>query len=62
MSVLQACFAGGFSESKEASVDIKSIDAPSMELVLDYMYKGSCEITCDNVQDVLHAANYLEVL
>jgi len=60
-SLLQTLFSSSFPESKESCIEMESIDSATMELILDYAYTGTIEITEFNVQAILQAASFLQV-
>ena len=54
-------FAGELEESKQHVVTIRDIPASIMEVLLDYCYTSTVEITEDNVQYLLPAAGILQL-
>ena len=57
----QAMFTGDLEESKKRVVTIREIPEAVMELLLDYCYTFTVEITKDNVQDLLPASCILQL-
>lgn len=57
----QAMFAGDLEESKQHRVTIREIPASIMEVLLDYCYSSTVEITEENVQYLLPAACILQL-
>lgn len=56
---LRAMFTNGMLESARDTVDIHGIEAETMDLLLDFMYTCSIEISVENVQHVLQGASLL---
>ncbi|KAH0625263.1 hypothetical protein JD844_033665 [Phrynosoma platyrhinos] len=54
-------FAGGLKEDCQGIVNLQAIHAPSMSLVLDYMYSGNVSIQEDNVEGLLELSNLLQI-
>ncbi|EDO46854.1 predicted protein [Nematostella vectensis] len=66
--VLSACsayfdamFTGNLLESKKQVIYIKGIDETALQLLVDFAYTGKAEITQENVQLLLPAANMLQL-
>lgn len=57
----QAMFTGDLEESRMPVVTIRDIPPHTMELLIDYCYTSTIEITEDNVQDLLPAAGILQL-
>ncbi|XP_038056677.1 actin-binding protein IPP-like [Patiria miniata] len=67
-AVLSACspyfqgmFASGMREAHQDSVDILGIDPHVLQLLLDFMYTGYVQVEADTVQDLLSAADMLQL-
>ena len=58
---LRAMFTNGMLETEKNKVVIHGIEPVAMELLLDFMYTGSIEMTVDNVQYVLQGASMLNI-
>ncbi|BFZ20955.1 hypothetical protein BsWGS_23995 [Bradybaena similaris] len=56
---LRAMFTNGMLESEQQFVELHGIEAPTMGLLLDFMYTCSIEVTVDNVQAVMQGASML---
>ncbi|XP_065676838.1 kelch-like protein 12 isoform X1 [Hydra vulgaris] len=54
-----AMFNGNMKESKEKIIEINSVSLDVMKLVLNFIYTGSIQLSNDNVEDVLQAANLM---
>jgi len=54
---LKAMFTNGMLETDQDVVDIRDIDAPTMQSLLDFMYTSTIEITVNNVQNILQGAS-----
>jgi len=50
-----------FEESKQHRIILKDIDPKALELLLEYIYTSKIQITEDNVQTLLPAANLLQL-
>ncbi|XP_042312293.1 kelch-like protein 35 [Sceloporus undulatus] len=57
----QAMFAEGLEEGCQGIVNLQAIHAPSMSLVLDYMYSGDVSIQEDNVEGLLELSSLLQI-
>ncbi|XP_077869622.1 kelch-like protein 6 [Saccoglossus kowalevskii] len=55
-------FDSGMKECQQRKISIKAIEATTMGSLLDYFYTGKTTITSCNVQSVLRAANFFQVL
>ena len=49
-------------ESHQSKIPIKEMEASTLRLVLDYVYTGKAELSVDNVQNVLSAANLFQMV
>lgn len=58
---LRAMFASGMKETRQSTIELKGVDADGFRLILDYAYSGEVEVTTENVQDLLSAANFLQM-
>ena len=56
----KAMFSSDLRESKEAKVCLNDISPWTMKRVIEYAYTGRLEITVDNAQDMLAAANLFQ--
>ncbi|XP_046429029.1 actin-binding protein IPP [Neodiprion fabricii] len=56
-----AMFTGGLVEEQQELVEIHSISAKILSLLIDFVYTGNVEITQDNVQELFAAADMLEL-
>jgi hypothetical protein len=59
---LRAMFTNGMLESEKSMIEIHGIDPDAMDGLLDFMYRGSLEITIDNVQALLQGASLLSMV
>lgn len=60
--VRQTMFQSKYVESKQNVVNLKSIEAETMSLLLNYAYTSGITITRTNCQNLLSAANLLQVM
>ncbi|XP_071964808.1 kelch-like protein 24 [Antedon mediterranea] len=58
----ETMFTSDMKESKEERVQIQGATCKSLELILDFAYTGSVEITRENVQCLLEASDFFQVL
>ncbi|XP_073925271.1 kelch-like protein 38 isoform X2 [Castor canadensis] len=56
----RAMFCSNFRESIEAKVQLKGIDAPTLEQIIMYVYTGEAHITATNVLPLMGAASMLQ--
>jgi kelch-like protein 38 len=56
----RAMFCSNFRESIEAKVQLKGIDAPTLEQIIMYVYTGEAHITATNVLPLMEAASMLQ--
>ncbi|XP_012274970.1 actin-binding protein IPP [Orussus abietinus] len=56
-----AMFTGGLVEGQQELVEIHSISAKILSLLVDFIYAGNVNITQDNVQELFAAADMLEI-
>ena len=56
---LKAMFTNGMLETDQDVVEIRGVDAKTMENLLDFMYTSTVEITVNNVQSILQGASML---
>lgn len=54
---LKAMFTNGMLETDRDLVEIRDIDASTMQNLLDFMYTSTIEITVNNVQSILQGAS-----
>ena len=54
---LKAMFTNGMLETDQDVVEIREIDAATMQNLLDFMYTSTIEITVNNVQSILQGAS-----
>ncbi|XP_030055903.1 kelch-like protein 35 [Microcaecilia unicolor] len=57
----RAMFGGSLKEGHQEVVSIQKISAPSMTLLLDYMYGGNLVIEEENVEGILEACDLLQI-
>ena len=62
MFVFQAMFTAGLAETGQDLVTLNGVEAGMMAGLIDYAYTGNININKHNVQNLLSAANLLEVL
>ncbi len=58
----KAMFSGELAESKQNKVSINGVESAMIKALVDYAYTSEVTINKDNVQNLLSAANLLEVL
>lgn len=46
-------------EGEYTEINLKTIESPTMELILQYIYMRQIDISYDNVLDVMRTADYL---
>lgn len=56
-----AMFTGGLAEENQASVEIKAIAPTTLVHLIAFIYTGDIEITVENVQELMVAADMLEI-
>lgn len=56
-----AMFTGGLVEEQQELVEIHSIGAGTLSVLVDFIYTGNVDITQDNVQELFAAADMLEL-
>ncbi|XP_075472224.1 actin-binding protein IPP isoform X1 [Ascaphus truei] len=56
-----ALFAGGMKESMNDVVQIQGVESRSFEVLLDFIYTGSVNISAENVQELMTAADMLQL-
>ncbi|KAE8609887.1 hypothetical protein XENTR_v10011940 [Xenopus tropicalis] len=56
-----ALLAGGMKESLTEVVQIQGLNPNSFQLILDFIYTGSVKISTDNVEDLMTAADMLQL-
>lgn len=61
LSCVQAMFTCGLKETRGAEVPLRDTPAQSLELLIDYMYRGQLPLSNDNIQAVAAAAFLLHV-
>ena len=49
----EALFSGNMKESREGSVTMKDVDAPTFKRCIEYMYTGTCKLKMDCVEETL---------
>ncbi len=59
--LFQAMFTCGLKETRGGDVPLRDTPAQSLELLLDYMYRGQLPLSSDNIQGVAAAAFLLHV-
>ena len=58
---LKAMLSSGMRESRQETIELKSIDPDAFETILDYAYTGEVVVSDENVQDLLPAASMLQI-
>nr|XP_057923283.1 actin-binding protein IPP [Doryrhamphus excisus]XP_057923284.1 actin-binding protein IPP [Doryrhamphus excisus] len=56
-----ALFSGGMSEADKQEVEILGVDTDVFEVLLEFVYTGSISVTVDNVQELMLAADMLQL-
>ena len=56
-----AMFTSGLVEEQQDSVEIHSVSAKILSILVDFIYTGNVDITQDNVQELFAAADMLEL-
>ncbi|XP_030630653.1 actin-binding protein IPP [Chanos chanos] len=56
-----ALFSGAMSEAREEEVRIAGVEADIFEMLLEFIYTGTIDVTVDNVQEVMVAADMLQL-
>lgn len=51
----------GFTESRADKITIQGVDGQALQLLIDYVYSAEIQVTEDNVQVLLPAANLLQL-
>lgn len=46
-------------EGEHTQINLKTIDGPTMESILEYIYMRQIELNYDNVLDIMRVADYL---
>lgn len=54
-------FSAGLKETDQKSVEIHLLSGPIFKTLIDFIYSGNVEITSSNVQDLLVAADMLQL-
>lgn len=57
----RAMFSAGLKEQEQKSVEIHLLSGPIFKVLVDFIYSGNVEITSNNVQDLLVAADMLQL-
>jgi kelch-like protein 2/3 len=57
----RSMFTGELSESRQQDVTLREVDETAMELLIRFVYIGSIEVSEENVQTLLPAANLLQL-
>lgn len=57
----RAMFNGTMAESSKEHVNLAGVQAPALNQLIEYIYSGEVEVTEDNVQSLLPAANLLQL-
>ncbi len=52
---------GPMRESQEHFVDLKSLTSDALQQIVDFMYSGEMTFNFDNLEEILNAANHLQV-
>ena len=61
-SFFMGMFQTELDESRQSKIPIKEMEASTLRLVLSYIYTGKVELSVDNVQNVLSAANLFQMI
>ncbi|XP_072543166.1 actin-binding protein IPP [Salminus brasiliensis] len=56
-----ALFSGGMSEAHEEEVHIAGVEAEVFQVLLEFIYTGSIDVTVENVQELMVAADMLQL-
>jgi kelch-like protein 2/3 len=51
----------GFDEKNKARVTLKDVDSGALEILINYVYTSEVEVTEENVQTLLPAANLMQL-
>lgn len=55
-------FTSEMRERAAGSVELHGVTATGLEKVLEFIYTGNILLSLDNIQDILSAASYLQVM
>jgi len=61
-SFFMGMFQTELDESHQSKITIREMEASTLRLILDYVYTGRVELSVDNVQNVLSAANLFQMI
>jgi len=61
-SFFMGMFQSELCESHQTKISINEMEASTLRLVLNYVYTGKVELSTDNVQNVLSAANLFQMI
>ncbi|KAL2767192.1 kelch-like protein 38 [Daubentonia madagascariensis] len=56
----RAMFCSSFRENREAKVQLKGIDSPTLDQIVSYVYTGEVHIAAENVLPLMEAASMLQ--
>ncbi|XP_055920705.1 kelch-like protein 5 [Eupeodes corollae] len=56
-----AMFRSNLKESESDEIQLESLDGPTMKLILGFMYSASIDLSSDNVENVLRAADFFQM-
>ncbi|XP_078665292.1 kelch-like protein 23 [Branchiostoma floridae x Branchiostoma belcheri] len=57
----RAMFTAGMLETRQTEVEVGGLEPSAVDQLINYMYTGELEVTPDNVQDLLAAADMLQL-
>jgi kelch-like protein 2/3 len=57
----RSMFTGELSESRQEDITLREVDEKAMELLINFVYIGTIEVSEENVQNLLPAANLLQL-
>ena len=60
-SYFEAMFTADMIESRENTIELKDIDAPSVQMIVEFMYTSKIDISEDNVQALLPTSTIIHV-
>lgn len=61
-SYFRGLFTSGMTEVQQGAVELTTIEKAEFQDMLKIMYTGECEVNKDNVQGILYAASYLQMI
>ncbi|XP_077972815.1 kelch-like protein 24 [Styela clava] len=60
-SYFRAMFSSNMKEAQQGFTDMKTIKPSIMKKCIDFMYTGEVKVKIEEIQDILHASNFLQV-